>query len=144
MLIGEYQHSIDGKKRVSLPSKFRKEVGKKIVMTRGLDNCLFLYPVAEWKKISEKLGELGMGQAGTRGFNRFLLSGAVEVSVDSVGRILVPDYLATFADLKKKVVFAGVHNRIELWNETKWQKYTQQIEKDADTLAEKLGEIGMF
>jgi len=144
MLIGEYQHSIDSKKRVSLPSKFRKVIGKKLVITRGLDNCLFLYPVKEWEKIGEKLGELGMGQAGTRGFNRFLLSGAVEAEVDKVGRILVPEYLAKFAGLKSKVIFAGVHNRIELWNEKSWQEYTKRIEKDADRLAEKLGEIGMF
>lgn len=144
MLIGEYNHSIDPKKRVSLPSKFRKEIGKKLVMTRGLDNCLFLYAVSEWKIISDKLGTLGMGQASTRGFNRFLLSGAAEVEVDSVGRILIPDYLAQFAELKKSVVFAGVHNRIELWNEKRWTEYKKQIEKDADQLAEQLGEIGMF
>jgi len=144
MLIGEYNHTIDPKKRVSLPSKFRKEVGKKLIMTRGLDNCLFLYPIDEWKIISEKLGTLGMGQAGTRGFNRFLLSGASEVAVDSVGRILVPDYLASFAGLKNKVVFAGVYNRIELWNEKEWTEYKKRIEKDADALAEKLGAIGMF
>lgn len=142
MLIGEYVHSIDAKNRVSLPAKFRKEVGKKVVLTRGLDNCLFLYPMSEWKKVSEKLNELPFGQADTRGFNRFMLSGAVETDVDSVGRILVPDFLKGFAALKNKVVIAGVHSRIEIWNERSWNEYKKRIEKQADALAEKLGEYG--
>jgi len=143
MLIGEYVHTVDDKKRTSLPSKFRKEVGKKVVLTRGLDNCLFLYPLKEWEKITEKLGNLGIGQADMRGFNRFLLAGAVEIDVDSAGRILIPDFLHSFACLKSKVVFAGVYSRIEIWNDKKWAEYKQKIEKQADVLAEKLGEVGM-
>jgi MraZ protein len=142
MLIGEYTHSIDDKNRISLPVKFRKEVGKKLVATHGLDSCLFLYPVKEWQKIAEKLGGLGFGQADTRSFNRFLLAGAVEIDVDAIGRILIPDFLKDFAGLKGKVVFAGVHNRIEIWNEKKWMEYKRKIESEADKLAEKLGEIG--
>ena len=144
MLIGEYTHTIDDKKRISLPAKFRKEVGKKVVVTHGLDNCLFLYSTPEWKKISEKLGSLGMGQADTRGFNRFMLAGAVEIDVDSIGRILIPDFLKPFAELVEKVVFTGVHNRIEVWNDKRWSEYKSKIEKQADKLAEKLGEIGVF
>ena len=117
MLLGEYTHTVDEKNRISLPSKFRKEVGKKIVITHGLDTCLFLYPLKEWAKIASKLSELGMGQADTRGFNRFMLAGAVEADVDGTGRILIPDFLKEFADLKNKVVFTGVHNRVEIWNE---------------------------
>src|SRR5256885_16675822 len=120
MLIGEYTHSIDDKNRISLPIKFRKEVGRKVVITHGLDNCLFLYPLAEWEKISEKLANLSMGQSDSRGFNRFMLAGATEVEIDSVGRMLVPEYLRTFAHLEDTVVIAGVHNRLELWNETRW------------------------
>lgn len=142
MLIGEYTHTIDEKNRISLPAKFRKEVGKTVVMTHGLDNCLFLYSESEWHKIAEKLGSLGIGQADTRGFNRFMLAGAVEAEVDSIGRILIPDFLKTFAGLSDKVVFAGVHNRIEVWNDKRWQAYKKRIEKQADTLAEKLGDIG--
>jgi len=142
MLIGEYAHILDAKKRLSLPSKFRKKFGKRVVVTRGLDNCLFLYPINEWEKISEKLGELSIGQADTRGFNRFMLSGAVEIDVDSVGRILIPDYLKDFANLKSKVVFAGIHNRAEIWNEKSWIEYKKKIEGQADKLAEKLGELG--
>jgi MraZ protein len=142
MLIGEYTHTIDEKNRVSLPVKFRKEVGKKVVVTHGLDNCIFLYSVKEWGNVAEKLGSLGIGQSDTRGFNRFMLAGAVEVDVDAIGRILIPDFLKKFADLKEKVVFAGVHSRVELWNDNRWTDYKGRIEKQADKLAEKLGEIG--
>lgn len=144
MLIGEYTHSIDAKKRLSLPAKWRKELGKKIVVTRGLDNCLFIYPMREWEKITEKIGELPFGQADTRGFNRFFLSGAVEVEVDSVGRLLVPDFLKDFAHLRTKVVFTGVHNRVEMWDEKRWTDYKRKIEGQADALAEKLGQIGVL
>ena len=144
MLIGEYTHTVDEKKRVSLPVKFRKEVGKKVVITHGLDNCLFLYPVGEWQKISKKLAELGMGQAGARGFNRFLLGGAVEAHVDSQGRILIPDFLCQFAKLEEKIVFTGMHNRVEIWNVGHWNSYKAKVQKKADVLAEKLGEVGAF
>jgi MraZ protein len=144
MLIGEYKHTLDPKKRLSLPSKWRKELGKKLVITRGLDNCLFVYPLKEWQRISEKISQLPLGQADTRGFNRFFLSGAVEAEVDSVGRILVPDFLKEFAKLDSKVVLAGIHDRVEIWDENKWSEYTRRIEAEADALAEKLGEIGVL
>ena len=142
MLIGEYKHTIDDKKRISLPSKFRKQVGKTMIITRGLDKCLFVYPLAQWQEIAKKFGELGIGQADRRGLNRFMLAGATEVSVDSVGRILIPEYLKEFANIKTKVVFAGVYNRIEIWDEASWTKYTNKVMKEADDIAEKLGDIG--
>jgi MraZ protein len=142
MLIGEFIHSLDDKNRVSLPAKFRKELGKKLVVTRGLEHSLFVYSLPEWKKISEKLSELGMGASGTRGFNRFLLAGAVEADVDSAGRILIPDFLKQFAGLKSKVILAGVGSRVEVWDEKAWTAYKSQIEREADTLAERLGDIG--
>lgn len=144
MLIGEYTHTLDDKKRISLPAKFRRELGKSIVLTRGLDNCLFLYSRSHWDKISEKLTELSLGQADSRGFNRFMLSGAIEVNVDSAGRILIPDVLKDFASLEEKVVLAGVGNRVEIWNTGVWEEYKDRIEKEADVLAEKLGDIGMI
>jgi MraZ protein len=144
MLIGEYTHSIDDKNRMSLPIKFRKEVGKKVVITHGLDNCLFLYPLKEWQKISEKLANLSMGQSDSRGFNRFMLAGATEVDIDSVGRMLIPEHLKGFAGLSDAVVCAGVHNRIELWNKERWTEYKKKIVAEADALAQKLGEIGAF
>lgn len=141
MFIGEYTHTVDDKKRMSLPSKFRKEIGKNAVVTRGLDNCLFLYTQAEWKKIAEELGT-GWKRADERGIQRFIYGGAQEVSVDSVGRILIPDHLRKFAELTSKVVFAGVHNRIEIWNEQKWNDYTKTIEKKAEELSEKMHHAG--
>lgn len=142
MFIGEYLHSLDEKKRISLPKSFRAALGKKVVMTRGLDNCLFLYSRGSWEKVASKLQELSFAHADTRGFNRFILSGAAEVEVDSAGRILIPDHQKEFAGLKKEVVFAGVSDRIELWDESRWKTYKARIEKQADTLAQKLGEIG--
>ena len=144
MLIGEHKHTLDKKKRLSLPSKFRKELGKKIVITKGLDNCLFVYSVKGWKKFVEKLGELSMGQGDTRAFSRYFLGGAVEVDIDSAGRILIPDFLKNLAQLQTKVVVTGVGTRVELWNEKRWNTYQQEIEKRADIVAEKLGDIGMI
>ncbi len=142
MLIGEYRHTIDGKKRLSVPAKFRKELGKTVVVTRGLDNCLFVYPQKGWEAVAEKLRGLPMGQSDTRGFNRFMSSGAVDMEIDALGRILVPDFLKEFAGLADAVVLIGVNDRVEIWNEGTWNSYKKQIEKNADTLAEKLGEIG--
>ena len=142
--MGEYKNRNDEKKRISLPSKFRKEIGRKVVITHGLDSCLFLYPMKEWGNISLQLSKLGMVQADKRGFSRFMLAGAVEVEVDAIGRILIPDFLKEFAGLRTKVVFTGVHNRIEIWDDSKWKEYKKKIEKQADGMAEKLGEIGML
>lgn len=142
MLIGEFIHTLDPKKRLALPAKFRKELGKKVVLTNGLDGCLFIYPIKEWEKVAEKIAGLSMGQADTRGFGRFMLAGAVETDVDSIGRILVPDFLKEFANLKTQVAVVGLSTRIELWNEKTWKEHKVRIQKEASTLAEKLGEIG--
>lgn len=144
MLIGEYTHTIDPKKRLSLPAKWRKELGKTVVVTRGLDNCLFVYPLSAWKEITKKVGQLSFGSEATRSFNRFFLSGAVEVEVDKLGRILLPDFLKDFAGLESKVALAGVHDRVEIWEEARWQAYKEKIEGQADALAERLGDIGVL
>lgn len=144
MLIGEYNHTLDDKKRLSLPSKFRKELGKEVVITHGLDHCLFVYSKSEWKNFSDKLGTLSMGQADARSFTRFILGSAVETEVDSAGRVLIPDFLKDFAKLGSKVVVAGIGNRAELWDEKVWKAYKREVEKKADLLAEKLGDIGMI
>lgn len=142
--IGEYEHALDDKKRVMLPKTFKSGLGKKMVVTRGLDNCLFVYPLPAWERIAEKLQALSFAQADTRGFNRFMLSGAVEVEVDKAGRVLIPDHHKQFAGLKKQVVFAGVSDRVEVWDASTWKQYKARIEKQADALAEKLGEIGVL
>lgn len=144
MLIGEYQHSIDNKKRLAVPAKLRKEVGEKAVLTRGLNNCLAIYPMSEWQKLTEKLSQLPMGQGDSRGFSRIMFSGAVEVELDQLGRILVPDYLKNYADLKQKVIIAGVVNRLEIWDEERWNNYKAEMEKNTDMIAEKLGELGLY
>ncbi len=142
MLIGEYEHTLDEKKRVSLPKSFAQKMGKKMVLTRGLDSCLFLFSLIEWNKVAEKLQGLSFANADTRGFNRFLLSGAVEVEIDGTGRILIPDHHKQFAGLSKTVVFAGVSDRVEIWDVKEWKQYKARIEKQADAMAEKLGELG--
>ena len=144
MLIGEYVHTLDVKKRLSLPAKFRKEVGKKIVITRGLDTCLFMFPERTWKTIVGKLETLPFGQADTRGISRFILAGASEVEVDGAGRILIPDYLKEFADLRSRVIITGVSDRIEIWNDQVWEEYKKRIEKGADQMAETLGNLGIL
>ncbi len=143
MLIGEYTHIIDAKKRLAIPSKLRKELGLKVVITRGLDNCLFVFPLKDWQKLVEKLSNLPLGQKDTRGFSRLMLAGASEVVLDSLGRILIPDYLKNYAQLKKNVVIAGVYNRLEIWDEAKWNVFKKQNEKEVDAMAERLGELGV-
>ncbi|MEA2112744.1 MAG: division/cell wall cluster transcriptional repressor MraZ [Patescibacteria group bacterium] len=142
MLIGEYTHTIDSKKRVSLPTKFRTSMGKKMVMTKGADNCVYVYTVAEWKKMSEKLSNLLMGPTDQRKFKRLMTTGAAEISTDSIGRVLIPDFLKTYAKLKTRVVFTGVGDHVEVWDEKTWKAYREKIENQADVLAEKLGELG--
>ena len=143
MLIGEYKHTIDSKKRLALPSKLRKELGPKVVVTRGLDNCLFVFPLTQWNKLVEKLGELPIGQKDNRGFTRLMLAGASETRLDGLGRILIPDYLKQYADLKKNVIIAGLFNRLEIWSESKWKLFKQSTEKEVDNIAERLGELGV-
>ena len=144
MLIGEYQHNLDPKKRLAIPSKFRKELGDGAVLTRGLDNCLFVFPSAQWHQLAEKLGNLPMSQQSTRAFARLLLSGAVEVEFDVLGRIIIPEELKTYAGRGKAAVIAGLYNRLEIWDTDRWTRYKEKLEKDSDSIAEKLGELGMI
>ena len=144
MLIGEFIHTIDEKNRVSLPAKFRKEMGSSLVITPGLDNCLFVFTKKEWQKISEKLSGFSMLQADNRSFNRFMFGGATEVDVDSIGRMLLPDFLKERANLKSKAALVGVQNRLEIWNDKAWSDYKKLVEKKADALAEKLGGAGVI
>lgn len=145
MLIGEYTHTIDDKNRVSLPSKFRSLIGKKIVITPGLDQCLFAFTTKEWEKIAGKLSEnSSMLSADMRSFTRYMFGGASEIEVDNIGRVLIPDFLRERANLKTKVVLIGVQNRMEIWNEKSWTDYKKQVEKGADNVAEKLSGLGIM
>ncbi len=143
MLIGEYKHIIDTKKRLAIPAKLRKDLAQGAVLTRGLDNCLALYPLKEWQKMTDKLGQLPTGQVDARGFNRIILAGASDVGFDKLGRILIPEYLKKYALLKKNVVVVGVYNRLEIWDETRWEKYKQKTEKEVGDIAQRLGELGV-
>ena len=144
MFIGEYQHSIDPKKRLAVPSKFRAELKNKVVVTRGLDKCLFIYPLKVWEELAGKLGSLPVGESATRSFIRIMLAGAVDVEVDKQGRILIPDYLKAYAGLAKNVIIAGLYNRLEIWDEEKWGAYKNNAEKNTDEIAEQLGKLGVY
>ena len=143
MFIGEYPHKLDLKKRLAIPVKFRKSLGKKAIITRGLDNCLFLYPVRGWEVFAKKVSKLPLSQSDARGFGRIMLAGAMEANLDGLGRILIPDYLKKYAALSKSVIIAGVYNRIEIWDEKKWNIYKQRTEKEVGDIAERLKELGV-
>jgi len=142
MLIGEYIHTIDEKSRVSMPVKFRKELGKKIIITPGLGNCLFIFTTTEWAKVSKKLSDsendLSFLKADQRNFNRYMFGRAVEIEFDTIGRILIPDFLKERIGLKDKAAIIGVKDRVEIWNDKVWGENQKMIEKQAEELAEKL------
>ncbi len=143
MLIGEYKHTIDTKKRLAVPAKFRPSFSKGAVITRGIDNCLVLYSLKEWENMADKLGKLPASQVEARSFARVMLAGAMSVNFDRLGRILIPDYLKKYASLKKNAVVIGLYNRLEIWSEDKWDNYRQKAEKEVGDLAGKLGELGL-
>ena len=140
MFIGEYTHSIDAKRRMAVPSKFRKELSPKAVITRSLENCLVVYPLKAWEAEAAKLAAESEKKRGARSYARLRLSGAMHVSFDGLGRILIPDYLKKYAGLKKNAVIIGLGNRIEIWNEKKWQDYKIKIEANLEEIAERLEE----
>lgn len=128
---------------MAVPAKFRSKLKNGAVVTRGLDNCLFLYPKDEWEKLAEKLSQLPISQANTRAFARLMLAGAMDVKVDSLGRILIPEYLRQYAGMAKKAIVAGLFNRLEIWDEKQWETYKKGTEKNSGEIAEKLGELGV-
>lgn len=143
MFIGEYTHTLDEKGRLAIPKKFRLDLGEVAVVTRGFDNCLFLYTRDEWQKLAEKLASLPFAQANARAFSRLMLAGAMEVEVDKQGRIILPEYLRVFAHIKKNMVVAGLYNRLELWDADEWSLYTQKTEAESTTIAEQMGMVGV-
>ena len=143
MFIGEYSHSLDDKGRVAVPVKFRAALKGGAVVTRGLDNCLFLYTKKAWQELAVKLAAQPIGKANTRAFARLMLAGAMDVDFDNQGRIMLPEYLRKFAGLKKKLVIAGLYDRLEIWDEVAWSKYKRGTEKKSAAIAEALGELGV-
>ena len=143
MFIGEYNGSIDDKARINIPAKFRSSLKNQVVVTRGLDNSLVMYTLDEWKKLAEKLASLPISTANTRAFSRLMLAGAMDCDIDKQGRIVLPGYLKEYAKIGKKLVFAGMYSRIEIWSEELWNKYKAQTEKDSNKIAEALGDLGV-
>ena len=143
MLLGEFKHNLDSKNRLTIPAKLRMELGEKPVLTRGLDSCLFIYPHRDWQLFMEKINNLPLSQKKARDFKRFMLSGASEIEIDEMGRILIPDPLKKYAKLEKSVVVIGVQDRIELWSENVWNKYIAESEKLSGDIAEGLSEFGI-
>lgn len=142
MLIGEYTHSLDPKKRLSIPAKLRRELGAGAVLTRGLDGCLWLFPSRQWGTLAAKLAALPVAHAQSRSFARLLLSGAHEVEFDALGRILIPEHLKGYAKLTRDVVVTGVHTRLELWDRDTWTAYKKKLDKDSAAIAQTLGDLG--
>jgi len=143
LLLGEYKHNLDSKGRVAIPAKFRVELKSGAIITRGLDRCLFVFGGKEWESLVRKLTSLPLAQANSRAFVRLMLAGASDVQFDGQGRILIPDYLRNYADLKKEVIITGLYSRIEIWNLDLWQNYKNKTESASDEIAEKLGELGI-
>mgnify|MGYP001576653109 CR=1 FL=1 len=141
MFIGEYFHTIDEKGRVAVPTKFRSKLVDGVVITRGLDNCLFLYTLEEWKNLADKLSKLSISKANTRAFSRLMLAGAMDLQLDKQGRIIIPDYLRKYANIKKKAVITGLFNRLEIWDQEVWEKYKDKTEKTSENIAEALDEL---
>src|SRR3989338_7180247 len=143
MFIGEYSHTMDAKGRLAIPVKFRHLFSDGAVVTRGLDSCLFLYPQKEWQALAEKLATLPLAQANTRAFARLMLAGAMEVFLDKQGRVMIPEYLRSYASLKKSIVVTGLFNRLELWDSVNWESYRQGTEQNSGAIAEALNKLGV-
>ncbi|MEN6350654.1 MAG: division/cell wall cluster transcriptional repressor MraZ [Syntrophomonas sp.] len=143
MFLGEYQHSLDSKGRITIPSRFREQLGEKFVATKGLDNCIFLYPVEEWQAIEEKLRLLPFTKADVRSFVRFFFSGAAELEIDKQGRTILPVNLRDYSDIEKDVIIIGVGARVEIWSVEKWAKYTESAGSSYEEIAESLVDLGI-
>jgi len=142
MLIGEYRHSLDGKNRLFIPARFRQNV-RTFVITSGLEGCLFVYAPENWKRITERLKSLPLTRADARKFLRTFLSGASECHLDDQGRILIPQGLCKYGNIRKEVVVVGVLDRIEIWSKSNWQSYQSEAQKKFVEVAEKLVDMGV-
>ncbi|MCK9578142.1 division/cell wall cluster transcriptional repressor MraZ [bacterium] len=142
MIIGQYSYNLDPKKRLTIPTKFRSVLSDGAVLTRGIDGCLFLYPIKQWEDLAEKMSKLPLSAVSARNFARVMLAGAMDVKIDSLGRILIPDYLKDYAALDKKVVVAGLYDRIEIWSEEKWKKYGETTDAQVGNITEGLKDLG--
>lgn len=143
MLMGEFQHNIDAKGRIIIPAKLREDLGAKFVITRGLDGCVFGYPLDNWEKIQEKLKQLPLAKKEARAFTRFFYSAAAEVEIDKQGRINVPSTLVDYANLEKECLVLGVSDRIEIWSKVRWESVSSEIEESFEEIAEDMLDFGL-
>lgn len=143
MFYGEYQHSVDSKGRVIIPSKIRDGLGEKFIVTKGLENCLFAYSSEEWANLEAKIKSLPFTDKDVRAFTRFFFAGASECEVDKQGRILIPQNLREYAGIEKDVYILGVSNRVEVWDKTKWEEYNNDENMSTDKIAEKMSLLGI-
>lgn len=143
MFIGEYQHTLDDKGRIIIPSRFRDDLGDGFVMTKGLDNCLFVYPKSEWNVLEEKLKTLPLTNRDARAFIRFFFSGATECILDKQGRVLIPANLREHSKLDKDAVIIGVATRMEIWSKDEWDSYNDDDNLSYESIAEKMAELGI-
>ena len=143
MLLGEYSHNVDEKGRVSVPSKFREDLGTSFIVTKGLDNCLFIYSKNEWSVFEEKLKSLPLTNKNARNFVRFFFSGATECELDKQGRINIPQNLREYANISKEVYIIGVMSRVEIWDKVAWQNYTSPENMDLEDIASQMSDLGI-
>lgn len=143
MFMGEHQHAVDGKGRLIMPVKFREDLGESFIVTRGLENCLFVYPLPEWHLLTEKLKALSFTRADARAFMRLFFAGAVNCELDRQGRILLPNSLREHAKLIKDVMVIGVSSRVEIWSREVWDEYSQQIGLSYEDIAEKINDFAL-
>ncbi|MGL4850081.1 MAG: division/cell wall cluster transcriptional repressor MraZ [Clostridium sp.] len=142
MFIGEYQHSLDNKNRMNVPAKLREGLQGRFVITKGLDHCLYVYPINEWEKLEEKLKNLPLTDKNARAFVRFFFSGACEIELDKQSRGLIPQNLKEYAKIEKDIVSIGVLTRIEIWSKESWNEYNSS-DMDFDSIAESMNSLGI-
>lgn len=140
MFLGQYEHTIDEKGRLIIPAKYRESLGDNFIITFGLDVCLFVYPIEEWKVLAEKLKLLPLGQRDARAFKRILFSRATSCTLDNQGRAIIMKYLRDYARIKREVMVIGVLDRIEVWSKEIWQGYFKEIEDSYEDIAERIYE----
>ncbi|CZQ94705.1 mraz protein [Trichococcus palustris] len=143
MLMGEFKHNIDAKGRLIMPAKFREELGDTFIITRGLDGCLFGYPMDQWEALQEKMKQLPLAKKDARAFTRFFYSAATEAEIDKQGRINIPKNLLDFAKIEKECRIVGVSDRIEIWSNAKWEEFTEEAEENFEDIAEKMNDFGL-
>lgn len=143
MFLGEYEHTIDEKGRITIPARFRAELAPGLVVTRGLDGCLFVYPTDEWGRLADRINALPLTQRDARTFTRLMYSGASHAEPDRQGRVLIPQYLREFAGIESEAVVIGLYSRIEIWDPARWREVRRKAEEEGDAIAEQLANLGI-